>query len=125
MERRKTIAMATSTKAGVPNVVPMLQYWWLSEDELVIGDMFMKATVANVQENGMVSLSIWDDDSGESYKFVGTAVYETSGPGYELANANLHRKKPDKNFKGAVVMKVTEVYDTARGPNAGSLIAKA
>ena len=42
-----------------------------------------------------------------------------------MANANLHKKKPDKNFKGVVVIEVTEVYDAARGEKAGNLIAKA
>ena len=124
MEQGKIIALATSTAASVPNVVPMRQYWWYGEDELVVGNRFMKATQRNVEENGWASFSVWEDGSGESYKFVGTAKYETSGPRYELANENLHRKKPDTDFKGVVVIKVTEVYDAARGENAGKLIAR-
>jgi predicted pyridoxine 5'-phosphate oxidase superfamily flavin-nucleotide-binding protein len=119
------VALATSSKQAIPNVVYMLQYWWLSDDELVIGDLFMKATQKNVEENTHVSLCVWDEKQDRSYKLKGAARYETSGPAYELANDNLHQKKPDKNFKGVVRIKVTEVYDASRGPNAGALIAGA
>ncbi len=60
-----------------------------------------------------------------SYKFEGTARYETNGPACDLANEILHKKKPDKNFKGAIVVKITETYDASRGPDAGRLIARA
>lgn len=124
MEKEKVIALATSSKDAIPNVVFMLQYWWYQPDMLVIGDVFMHATRRNVQENGCASFCMWDEETDKSYKFKGTAAYEASGEVYEFANAILHKKKPDKNFKGVVVIKVTEVYDASRGENAGKLIAK-
>ena len=125
MEQKKVIALATASKDAVPNVVYMLQYWWYQPNILVIGDLFMKATCRNVQENGYASFCVWDEDTDKSYKFIGTATYDTSGDAYAFANANLHKKKPDKNFKGVVVITVTEVYDASRGENAGKLVAKA
>jgi predicted pyridoxine 5'-phosphate oxidase superfamily flavin-nucleotide-binding protein len=124
MEQKKVIALATASKKAIPNVVYMLQYWWYQPDILVIGDVFMNASRRNVQENGYASFCVWDEDTDKSYKFIGMATYETSGEAYEFANANLHKKKPDKNFKGVVVITVTEVYDASRGENAGKLIAK-
>jgi predicted pyridoxine 5'-phosphate oxidase superfamily flavin-nucleotide-binding protein len=123
MQQGRTIPLATVRDDGVPNVVPMLQYWWYGEDKLVIGDLFMDATKKNIEQNGKVSLCVWND-AGDSFKFVGTAAYETSGPAYQMANDNLHKRKPDKNFKGVVVVTITEVYDATRGPTAGKLIAK-
>jgi predicted pyridoxine 5'-phosphate oxidase superfamily flavin-nucleotide-binding protein len=125
LNRQTLMAFATCSKQGIPNVVYMLQYWWVSEDELVIGDVFMNATRQNVVETGRVSFCVWDEPADRSYKFKGTARYETSGAAYELANQKLHQKKPDKNFKGVIVVKTTEVYDASRGPNAGKLIATA
>lgn len=125
MEQGKVIALATASKEAIPNVVYMLQYWWYQPDVLVIGDVFMNATRRNVQENGYASFCVWDEDTDQSYKFIGTAKYETSGEAYEFANANLHKNKPDKSFKGVVVTKVTEIYDASRDENAGKLIAKA
>lgn len=124
MEQKKIIALATASKQAIPNVVYMLQYWWYQPDVLVIGDAFMNASRRNIQENGYVSFCVWDEDTDASYKFIGTATYEASGKAYEFANANLHKNKPDKNFKGVVIIKVIEVYDASRGENAGKLIAK-
>ena len=123
MNQKKIIALATASKEAVPNVVYMLMYWWYQPDALVIGDLFMNATRRNVQENNYVSFCVWDENTDKSYKFIGTATYETSGEAYEFANSSLHRNKPDKNFKGVVVIKITEVYDASRGENAGKLIA--
>ncbi len=123
MQKRKVIALATSTSDGKPNVVPMLQYWWFGEDELVVGDMYMKATRRNLEQNPRASFSVWDEASGESYKYNGSARYETDGDAYEMANEHLQKKKPGKKFKGVVIVKVSEVYDAARGEKAGTLIA--
>lgn len=123
MEKGRVIALATCSKQGIPNVVYMLQYWWFRPDTLVIGDLFMNATRKNVQENGRASFCVWDEESDKSYKFKGTARYDSAGEAYDFANANLHKKKPGKNFKGVIVIQVTEVYDVSRGENAGKLIA--
>jgi len=124
MNQKKIIALATASNEAIPNVVYMLQYWWHQPGVLVIGDLFMNATRRNVRENNYVSFCVWDENTGKSYKFIGTATYETSGEVYEFANAKLHKKKPDKNFKGVVVVKVTEIYDASRSENAGKLIVK-
>lgn len=118
------VYLATVDENCMPNVVPMLQYWWFDEDTMVIGDLFMKATRANIQANGRACIS-GCGKGGESYKLKGTATYETSGPAYDLANGNLHKRKPDKDFKGVVVFKVTEVYNASRGPKAGELMVGA
>ena len=86
--------------------------------------MFMKATKKNVLDNGRVALNVWDDATGESYKLIGTATYETSGEALELADAELAKDKPGKKFRGVVIFETMEVYDTARGKNAGALIAR-
>jgi len=115
--------LATADVEGEPNAVPMLQYWWFGEGTMVIGDLFMKMTRTNIQANGRVCICACGE-TGDSYKLKGMASYETSGPAYDMANEKLHSKKPDKDFKGVVVMKVTEVYDATRGPDAGKLIAR-
>lgn len=123
LDRIKTIAMATVSKEGIPNVAPMARKYWHRDGRLIIGDMFMKATLKNVLETGRVSLCVWDDKTGESYKLTGTCDYETSGEALERANRELEKDKPGKKFKGVVLFKPQAVYDTARGKNAGALIA--
>ncbi|MBN2537872.1 pyridoxamine 5'-phosphate oxidase family protein [candidate division WOR-3 bacterium] len=122
-EQRPLMYLATVDGSGMPNVVPMLQYWWFNDDTMVIGDLFMKATRANVQANGRVCISACGKGN-EAFKLRGTASYETSGPAYDLANGELHRGSPDKDFRGVVVFRVTEVYDAAKGPDAGRLLVR-
>ncbi len=116
--------LATADADGVPNVAPMLQAWWADEKTLLVGDMFMKTTRANVQATGKVCLSAYDEAGDKAYKLVGTASYETDGAGYDTAQAALAKKKPGKTFKGVVVFTVKAVYDQTRGPDAGALIAR-
>jgi predicted pyridoxine 5'-phosphate oxidase superfamily flavin-nucleotide-binding protein len=122
-EKRPMMYLATVGEDGMPNVVPMLQYWWFDQDTMVVGDLFMKATKANIKANGKVCISACGEGN-EAYKLKGTATYETSGPAYGLANGELHRGNPGKDFKGVVVLKVTEVYDAAKGPDAGRLMVR-
>ena len=119
---KHTCWMATVDASGIPNVAPMRNVWWFDERSIVIGDMFMKATAANVRSTGQVCLGVYDPDTERSWKLTGTATYETDGPGYELAQAELQKKKPGNHFKGVVVLNVQAVYDQAPGPNAGNLV---
>jgi predicted pyridoxine 5'-phosphate oxidase superfamily flavin-nucleotide-binding protein len=118
----RVIWMATVDASGAPNVAPMRQLWWSGERTLLIGDMFMKATAANVQSTGRVCLGVHDPDGNQSWKMTGTAVYETQGPNYDLAQAGLEKKTPGKRFKGVVVFTVQAVYDQMPGPNAGNVV---
>ena len=118
------IYLATVDEDCMPNVVPMLQYWWFNEDTMVIGDLYMKTTKANVQARSMACISACGEGEG-AYKLKGTATYETTGPAYNFANDHLHKNKPDRNYNGVVVFKVTQVYNIKSGPDAGKLMAGA
>lgn len=124
MSTGKVMALATATAGGEPNVAPMQQCWWSADDTLIIGDFFMKQTRENIQENGRASFTVWENDPREGYKFTGSARYLTSGPEYDLANREMHKKMPDRNFKGVVVIRVERVYDIKSGPTAGQLITE-
>ncbi|MBN2577804.1 MAG: pyridoxamine 5'-phosphate oxidase family protein [Pirellulales bacterium] len=114
--------MATADASGMPNVAPMRQLWWSGERTLVIGDLFMKVSAANVQATGRACLGVHDAEGEKAWKLTGTASYETEGPNYDLAQTELAKKKPDKRFKGVVVFTVQAVYDQMPGPNAGKVV---
>jgi len=121
---RQLCWMATADASGVPNVAPMRQVWWTGKRSLVIGDMFMKATAANIQSTGRMCLAAYNPETERSWKLTGTATYETEGPNYDMAQAELQKNKPGKRFKGVVVFTIQAVYDQVPGPNAGSLVVK-
>lgn len=121
---RQLCWLATADATGLPNVAPMRQVWWTGERSLVIGDMFMKATAANIQSTGRMCLAAYDQETERSWKLTGTATYETEGPNYDMAQAEVQKSKPGKRFKGVVVFSIQGVYDQVPGPNAGSLVLK-
>jgi predicted pyridoxine 5'-phosphate oxidase superfamily flavin-nucleotide-binding protein len=121
---RQLCWMATADASGIPNVAPMRQVWWFAERGLLIGDMFMKVTAANIRSTGRMCLAAFDPETGHSWKLTGTAAYETDGPRFDLAQAELQKKSPGKRFKGVVAFTVRAVYDQAPGANAGNLVVE-
>lgn len=121
---RQLCWLATADVTGFPNVAPMRQVWWTGERSLVIGDMFMKATASNIQSNGRMCLAAYDQQTERSWKLTGTATYETEGPNYDIAQAELQKNKPGKRFKGVVAFTIDAVYDQVPGPNAGGLVVR-
>jgi hypothetical protein len=121
MEKSRGYAVATCTKNGMPNVVPIHFVKALSDDEIMLADIFMKKTFENIQQNPVVAISVWDWDvkPRKGYQFKGTPRIETSGKIYDMAVEMVKAEKPDLTPKSAVVVKITDVFVTSPGPNAG------
>ena len=108
----KIFPVATASKEGVPNVVP-IGFVSLADDSTIwIADIFMKKTLANIQENPIVSIYVWGPETKGSYQIKGEVELKTSGP-------ELEKMKEKAPVKGLFVMKITDVYDCSPGPNAG------
>ncbi|KUG04202.1 hypothetical protein ASZ90_018422 [hydrocarbon metagenome] len=110
--------LATADSSGVPNAVPIHFNSILDDTHLMLVDNFMNKTIANIQANPQVSISVWDSTSG--YQFKGRASLEKSGANYELA-VELVKDKPFKP-KGVVIVEVDSIYLTTPGPNAGNKV---
>jgi predicted pyridoxine 5'-phosphate oxidase superfamily flavin-nucleotide-binding protein len=124
MEKTRGYAIATSTKDGTPNVVPIHFIKILSDDEIMLADIFMKKTFENIQQNPIMAISVWDWDvkPRKGYQFKGTPRIETSGKIFDMAVEMVKAEKPDLAPKSAVIVKITDVFVTSPGPNAGKNI---
>jgi predicted pyridoxine 5'-phosphate oxidase superfamily flavin-nucleotide-binding protein len=117
--KTKGFAVATTTKDGEPHVVPVGFGKVLSEDELLLVDVFMKKTLENIKANPRVAVSVWDMESLKGYEFKGTARIETSGKIFD-ESANMVRSiMPQLSAKGAIIVKVDSIYVRTPGPDAG------
>jgi len=115
----KTVVFVTVGKDGRPNAVPVQSIIIKDPGTILIGDNFFKKTAANLQKpDSDVAICSWVGREG--YQIKGVADYTTQGPDYEAMKQAISEKLPRK---GCVIVKVTEVYDVAPGPNAGSQIA--
>jgi len=114
-------AVATCDKDGVPNVVPIHFVKILSDDELMMADIFMKKTFENIQQKPVMAVSVWEEDvtPRKGFQFKGIPRIETSGRIYDMAVEMVKAKKPDLTAKSAVVLKITDIFVTSPGPNAG------
>jgi len=116
----KYYALATASKNGVPNVVP-IGFMWIEGDEIFVVDNYLNKSLANIKENPVVAVYAQGGEGGrECIQLKGKAVYETSGAAYEAAVAKAHAVNPAFPAKGLVRISVCHGYDTAPGPNAGS-----
>lgn len=65
---------------GEPNVVPVAFKDVTSDGKLVVGDVFLDATLKNLAaDGGKIAISIYDAKSLEGYQIKGTAEYVTEG----------------------------------------------
>jgi len=120
-ENQQVVVLATASKNGIPNVVPIVAKKIIDNETILISDQFFNKTLANMKDNPQVALTCWDKDEG--YQIKGKAAIETSGQLYQdtarwIEEMGKQLNKPIKS-KGAVVVKITEIYDVSPGPQAG------
>lgn len=77
------VYLATSTRDGKPNVVPIGSAYAISDNEILIHDMMFVKTRANLEANSQVAISFTDTRRWESYQLKGTAKIFTEGEMFE------------------------------------------
>ena len=86
---------------GEPNVVPVAFKDVTSDGKLVVGDVFLDATLKDLAaDGGKIAISIYDAKSLEGYQIKGTAAYITEG-----AIVDTFKKMVETMFNGAVTAK--------------------
>jgi predicted pyridoxine 5'-phosphate oxidase superfamily flavin-nucleotide-binding protein len=120
--KTKGFSLATATKDGDPHVIPVGFGKVLSNDEVLLVDVFMKKALENIKANPKVAVSVWDYDSLKGYEFKGIARIETSGNAFADSVKMVKSVFPQFDAKAAVVVKVDSIYDVSAGPEAGKLV---
>ena len=108
---------ATSSKAGVPNVVPIKALKVLDDETILVSDQFFGKTLKNLEENPQVAISYWTDKGG--YQIKGKTAVHKGDKVFEDDVAWVHSFAPNAKPKSAVVVKITDVYQVKSGPDAG------
>ena len=119
--------LGTADLNGIPNVVPVGAVKILDDETILVSDQYFLKTLSNLRENPKVAMSFWELDKGEGYQIKGEATIQTTGKIYEETVAWI-RDFSEKighplKSKGAVVIKITEIYSVTPGPTAGQKIA--
>lgn len=116
--------VATASREGVPNVVPMTFVKVVDDDTLLPADNFMHKSRANIEENTVVGMSVWDMQTKRAYQLKATAEIVESGDVFDEAVEWVHKAMPEVKTKAAVVLKVRNVFVCHPGPDHGRDIAE-
>ncbi len=108
--KARPFILATASKDGKPNGVPIGMVRIISDDEVMLVDNFMHKTRQNLDENPVAAVTFWTMEDGYGYQFKGKARVETSGELLNEANHRAQEKKFPFNPKAVVVVKVDEIY---------------
>ena len=104
--------VATATRDGKPNGVPVGGVKVISDDELMVVDVLMNKTRHNMDENPQIAITAWDLGVHYGYQFKGRARVETSG---KLFDQEYERMKSNPGelkltVKAVIIVKIEEVY---------------
>jgi len=120
-----TAILATASGDGAPNAVPVGAKKIIDSETILISNQFLNKTLANLKANPKAAISFWDGYEG--YQIKGTVTIETSGKRYEETAAWIEDMGNKSGFplksKGAVILKIDEIFGLAPGPGAGKKLS--
>ena len=107
------VYFATASKEGKPNVVPIGLVHAISDNEVLIGDVWFKKTRKNLEENAQVAISFTDVKRWESYQLKGKAKIYKSGEIYEKI-FDIMKKKAEKREESVEKIDNPEIIERAK-----------
>ncbi len=124
-EKAEAVILATATPNGVPNAVPVGAKKIIDDETILISDQYLNKTLENMKNNSQVAITLWKGFEG--YQLKGTVTIETSGERFEETAKWIDEMAKAFNLplksKGAVIIKISEIYGVAPGPGAGKKLA--
>jgi len=123
-EKVSPVVLATATRDGIPNAVPVGAKKIIDDETILLSDQFFNKTLDNMKKNPKVSVTFWEGHEG--YQLKGTIVIETSGKRYEETAKWIEDLGNAAGFplrsKGIVILKIEEIYGVTPGAGAGKLL---
>lgn len=101
-----------------PNVVPVAFKDVTEEGKLIVGDVFLEATLKNIKASGgRIAVSAYDAKSLEGYQIKGKAEYVTEGPIVDTFKAMVEKMfNGAATAKGVLIITPEKVIITTPGP---------
>ena len=111
--------LATCSKEGMPNVVPVTFKGITDDGTLTVGDVFLETTLKNLEENGgRFAISVYDAPKLEGYQIQGTAEHVTEGKIVDEYRAMVGKMfNGAATAKGALIIAPQKVIVTSPGPD--------
>ncbi|MBI5590382.1 MAG: pyridoxamine 5'-phosphate oxidase family protein [Deltaproteobacteria bacterium] len=124
-DKVRPVVLSTASRDGIPNAVPIGAKKIIDDETILISDQFLNKTLANMKANPKVAVTYWEGHEG--YQLKGTVTIETTGQRFEETARWIEEMSQKVGFplksKGAVILKIEEIYGVAPGPGAGKQLA--
>ena len=121
IEKTNIVFLATANKEAKPNVVPIGLVKPLDNETVLLVANFMNKTYENLKENPEASIIV-SDVTNCPYQFKGEVEIHESGKYFDDSVEWAKSVMAQLNPKGAVILKVKEIYSVQPGPDAGKKI---
>lgn len=119
------VVLSTVSEDGTPNAVPVGAKKMVDNETILISDQFFNKTLANMKANPQVAVTFWEGREG--YQLKGFVTIETTGQRFEDTTKWIEEKSIKAGFplksKGAVILRIEEIYGVSPGPGAGKKLA--
>ncbi len=120
LQAAKVAFLATASKNGIPNVVPIAAFKVRDEGTLLISDQYFNKTLANLKQNPEIALSWWGEKGG--FQIKGTVTVHTDDEIFRENIAWMKESWPKFSPKSAVLVKITGVYLVKPDPEPGKQV---
>ncbi|MCK9580075.1 MAG: pyridoxamine 5'-phosphate oxidase family protein [Methanoregula sp.] len=118
--KMRIFPVATASKEGTPNVIPIGMVELVNDETIWITDNFMNKTLSNLRVNPKIALYIWGPEIKGCFQIKGVASIKNAGPEYEEMKAKVNQKRPELPARSLVIIKITEIFECKPGPTAGA-----
>ena len=120
--KMKVFPVATATKDGTPNVIPLGIAELVDDETVWFVDNFMNKTLSNIRTNPKIAFYVWGPEIKGCFQVKGVAAIKTSGSEYDAMKAKINIKNPALPARSLVIVKITEIFECKPGPTAGAKI---
>jgi hypothetical protein len=120
LQATKLAFLATASKTGIPNVVPIAAFKVRDGGTLLISDQYFNKTLLNLKQNPEIALSWWGEKGG--FQIKGTVSVHTDDEIFRENIAWMKESWPKFSPKSAVLVKITGVYIVKPDPEPGKQI---
>lgn len=121
IEKNNIVFLATANKECTPNLVPIGLARPLDNETILLVANFMNKTYENLKENPQATIIV-ADVTNCPYQFKGNVEIYESGKYFDDAVTWAKSVMAQLNPKGAVLLKVDDIYSVQPGPEAGNKI---
>ncbi|MDG6243704.1 MAG: pyridoxamine 5'-phosphate oxidase family protein [Methanolobus sp.] len=118
--KMKIFPLATASKEGVPNVIPIGMCMLQEDDETIwIVDNYFLKTMENLRENPKAAIYVWGPDINGCFQIKGDIRIIDRGEEYEEMRKIVKAKSDRFPAKYLVKMKISDVFECKSGDEAG------